>query len=85
MNRTITLLLLAVASLVALGVATLASITMSRATAGADLVHPWLLKQAMACGIGFLGLGIAALTDYRRLHAAVWPIYGVTLVMLVLV
>ncbi len=85
MNRTITLRLLAVASLVALGVATLASITMSRATAGADLVHPWLLKQAMACGIGFIGLGVAALTDYRRLHAAVWPVYGVTLILLFLV
>lgn len=85
MNRTITVLLVAVAGLLALGLATLASITMSRATPGAALVHPWLVKQALACGIGFIGLIAAAAQDYRRLDRWVWWLYGGTVILLGLV
>ncbi|MBN9689856.1 MAG: FtsW/RodA/SpoVE family cell cycle protein [Verrucomicrobia bacterium] len=85
MNRTITVLLGAVAGLLVLGLATLASITMSRATPGADWLHPWLVKQALACGIGFAGLMAAAFVDYRRLDRLVWAVYLVALILLALV
>lgn len=84
MNRTITLLLGAVACLLVLGLATLASITMTRATSS-DWLHPMLAKQALACGVGFVGLLVAASLDYRRLDRWVWPAYGVALVLLALV
>jgi len=71
--------------LLVFGLATLASITMSRATPGADFVHPWLLKQALACGIGFVGLIAVASLDYRRLEQLVWPIYVLSIVLLALV
>jgi cell division protein FtsW len=85
MNRTITVLLLAVAALLVLGLSTLASITMSRAESGSSLIHPWLLKQALACAVGFVGLTVAAMLDYRRLERWIWPGYGLTLVLLGLV
>lgn len=90
MNRTITILLTAVAALVVLGLAMLGSITLAsfnvqRAGTGAGVWHPWMVKQAAACGIGFVGLIVAASIDYRRLERWVWPIYAVTLVLLALV
>ncbi|MEN9674150.1 MAG: cell division protein FtsW [Verrucomicrobiota bacterium] len=90
MNRTITVLLTVVAALVVLGLAMLGSITVAslsglRSVGGTDLWHPWLVKQAAACLIGFAGLILAAALDYRRLERWVWPVYGVTLILLVLV
>jgi cell division protein FtsW len=84
MNRIITVLLVTVAALLALGLATLASITMAKA-GGASLIHPFLLKQAVACVMGFLALGVAAALDYRRLERWVGPICLGTLLLLVLV
>ena len=68
-----------------LGSITLASFNVQRAGTGAGVWHPWMVKQAAACGIGFVGLIVAASIDYRRLERWVWPIYAVTLVLLALV
>lgn len=85
MSRTITVLLGSVAALLVLGLAALASITMSRATPGSDWLHPWLVKQAVACAIGFVGLAVSASLDYRRLDRFVWPSYILSLILLTLV
>lgn len=90
MNRTITILLAVVSALVVLGLAMLGSITVAslrgaRPVIDAEVMHPWLVKQAVAALIGFVGLIVAAALDYRRLERWVWPVYGLTVMMLLLV
>lgn len=90
MNRTITVLLTAVAALVGLGLAMLASLTLAnvngqRLGGSGGPWHPWMVKQAAACLLGFIGLMVAASMDYRRLERLVWPFYGLTIVLLALV
>jgi cell division protein FtsW len=82
MNRTVTILLLAVGSLVALSVVMLASATMLRG--GDSLLHTWVLRQAVFCVIGFVALGLMARIDYHLLQRFAWPIYGICLLLLVL-
>lgn len=90
MNRTITVMLLTLAALVGLGTAMLASLTLGSAdgpgaaSTGAG-VNPWLVRQAVACLLGFGGLLAAASLDYRRLEGWVWPVYVLSLVLLGLV
>lgn len=90
MNRTITVLLFAVAALVGLGLAMLASLTLGtldgqRLGGDAGVWHPWMLKQVAAALLGFLGLIIAASLDYRILERWVWLVYGGTCLLLALV
>ena len=82
MNRTITTLLLAVGSLVALSVAMLASATMLKQTD--HLMHSWVQTQAIACCVGFGVLALAARIDYHLLERFAWPVYGVTVLLLAL-
>ncbi|MBL9175822.1 MAG: cell division protein FtsW [Verrucomicrobiales bacterium] len=90
MNRTITVLLATVAALVGLGLAMLASLTLAnlnsqRFAAGAGVWHPWMMKQGAACVVGFVALCVMATRDYRSLERWVWPVYGITLISLLLV
>lgn len=56
----------------------LASATMLRAN------HVWVVKQAVACLIGFAGLTLVAASDYRRWERWVWWIYGLVCLLLAL-
>ncbi len=82
MNRIITTLLLAVGSLVALSVVMLASATMLKG--GDSLLHTWVLKQAIACGVGFVALWVMARIDYHLLQRFAWPLYGACVLLLLL-
>lgn len=82
MNRLITILLLAVGSLVALSVVMLASATMLRPSD--TLLHTWVLRQAIFCGIGFVALGVMASLDYHLLQRFAWFLYGGALLLLLL-
>jgi cell division protein FtsW len=82
MNRTVTILLLAVGSLVALSVVMLASATMLKG--GDSLLHTWVLKQAIACAVGFGALWFAARLDYHLLQRFAWPLYGGCVLLLLL-
>jgi len=89
-HRTITLLLFAVAALVGLGLAMLASLTLGsmdgqRLGGYAGVWHPWMLKQLAAVLLGFIGLTVAASLDYRALERWVWVLYGATCLLLALV
>lgn len=90
MHRTVTVLLFAVAALVGLGLAMLASLTLGsmdgqRLGGYAGVWHPWMLKQVAAVLLGFIGLTVAASLDYRTLERWVWVAYGGTCVLLTLV
>lgn len=78
MNRIITVLLLAVGSLLVLSLTMLASGMMLRA--GDTQVQ----SQAGACLVGFVALWLAARLDYHRLERWAPAIYGLTVVLLVL-
>jgi len=83
MNRTIAVLLFAVGSLVVLSLVMLASATMLKEYESWS--DSWLFKQAVACGLGFLGFLAAATVDLKWLQRVVWPVYGLALVLLALV
>lgn len=78
MNRAIVLLLGAVGSLVSLSIVMLASATMLKAN------HAWVVKQSIACLIGFLALATVGALDYRRWEKWVWWIYGAVVILLLL-
>ena len=82
MNRTITILLLAVGSLVALSVVMLASATMLKQSD--SLMHVWVKKQAIACALGFAALWLAARLDYHVLQRFAWLAYGGCVLLLLL-
>ena len=76
MNRIITVLLLAVGSLVVLSLTMLASGTMLKAG------DTQVASQAVACMVGFVALGIAARIDYHLLQRWAPALYGVAVVLL---
>lgn len=78
MNRTLTVLLLAVGALVVLSLAMLASGTML--WVGEAQVE----SQAVACALGFVALWIAARTDYHQLQRWAVPVYAGTVLLLIL-
>lgn len=47
--------------------------------------RPYHLRQLVWCGLGFLVMVPAIVIDYRTLVRLAWPIYGLTLLLLVLV
>jgi rod shape determining protein RodA len=48
-------------------------------------VENFYQKQLIWGAIGFLGMLAFMIFDYRRLHAAAWPLYAITLLMLLAV
>lgn len=78
MNRLSTLLLLAVGSLLVLSLTMLASATMLRDNSS------WVIRQAAACGVGFLAFSVVALVDLKWVQRATWYCYGATALMLLL-
>jgi rod shape determining protein RodA len=48
-------------------------------------VENFYQKQLVWGAIGFLGMLAFMIFDYRRLHAAAWPLYAITLLMLLAV
>ncbi len=70
MNRTATALLLAVGSLIILSLTMLASATML------DKGDGFVLRQALACGVGFAAFAFAATLDLRWVQRGVWLLYG---------
>jgi cell division protein FtsW len=83
MYRTIAVLLCAVGALVALSVTMLASAMMLKA--GESLVHAWVVRQAIACFLGFAALTVIGAADYHRWQRFIWWFYGAVVVLLVLV
>ncbi len=77
-NRAIAFLLGAVGSLVTLSIVMLTSATMLKPT------YTLVLKQAVACLIGFGGLALVGALDYRRWERWVWWVYGLAVVLLAL-
>ncbi len=78
MNRTSTFLLLAVGSLLVLSVTMLASATMLKST------DSFVIRQAVACAVGFGAFAFAALLDLRWVQKATWVLYGLAVVALLL-
>lgn len=80
MKTVLLLLLLAVGSLVALSLTVLTSASLLDAAPGVAMT-----SQVVACGIGAMALLGAASMDHGRWLRLAWPLFGVTLAMLVLV
>lgn len=78
MNRIALALLAAVGSLIVLSVTMLASATMLKTGDG------YVVRQAMACGIGFVAFAAAAVIELRWLQRGTWVIYGLAVVLLAL-
>ncbi len=78
MNRTSTLLLLAVGSLLVLSVTMLASATMLKST------DSFIIRQSVACAVGFGAFACAAMVDLKWVHRATWYLYGIAAVALLL-
>ena len=77
------ILLAATAALTVCGIALIYS-----ATRGIDpesYSRFYLQRQSLFAIVGGLAAMVAAIVDYRRLRLLVWPLYGVTLLVLVLV
>jgi cell division protein FtsW len=79
MNRTALALLAAVGSLLVLSVTMLASATMLKA--GSD---GFVVRQAIACGIGFGAFAAAAMIELRWLQRGAWVVYALAVVLLAL-
>ena len=75
-----TLLLLTLA-LLSIGVMAVYSATYE---AGQHL-SPWTIRQLSWAALGLLGMGVTFAIDYRRLERWAYPLYGFSLVLLLLV
>jgi cell division protein FtsW len=79
MKVVVTLLVFCVAALLALGMVMLYSSSMTQVGAA------YLIKQLTWCGLGLVACVFMAWADYTLLRKLVWPIMGVTVLLLVLV
>jgi rod shape determining protein RodA len=71
-------------AIVAAGVATIYSATLSAAH-GAFTTNPLVVRQAFYAGAGVVGMIAVVLFDYRRLERYAYVVYGVLVVLLLLV
>ncbi len=72
------------AALFAIGVLNLYSASGVRLGEGVQMEN-YYQKQFIWGAIGFLGMVLFMIFDYRRLHSAAWPLYAVTLLLLLAV
>jgi cell division protein FtsW len=79
MKLAVTILVFCVAALLALGMVMLYSSGMGAGGAG------FLRLQSIWCGLGLVACGCAMAVDYRILKKFVWPLFGLSLVLLVAV
>jgi rod shape determining protein RodA len=78
------LLVLLTLALVAVGVATVYSATWTPASTGV-WSNPLAVRQMVYGGVGFVGMLVAVLFDYRRLERYAYAIYAMTLGLVLLV
>ena len=79
MKLAVTILVFCVAALLALGMVMLYSSSMAQVGAR------YLLMQLVWCALGLVACGCALAVDYRILKKVAWPLFGLSLVLLVAV
>jgi cell division protein FtsW len=79
MKKAVTMLVFCVASLLALGIVMLYSSSMAN-----DSAH-FLIMQLVWCGLGLIFCMSALAVDYRVLKKFAWPLFALTVLLLVLV
>lgn len=84
-NRLITTLLLVVGTLVVIGLAATISATSTVALSEDSDRWYYLQRQLIGLGLGTVGLVVASKVPYRWYRKAALPLFGLTLVLLVLV
>ena len=87
MKIAVTTLAFCVAALLALGMVMLysAGLAEARNPSQVQAGPHYLLVQMIWCALGLVLCATATLVDYRLLKKAVWPLFGLALVLLVLV
>jgi cell division protein FtsW len=85
MKLAVTLLVFCVAALLSLGMVMLYSASMNDPLHGHQVGAHYLVMQLIWCAIGLVICVAATAIDYRWLKKIVWPLFGISLVMLTVV
>jgi cell division protein FtsW len=85
MKTAVTTLAVCVAALLALGMVMLYSSSSSMTQHGIQVGANYLILQMIWCVLGLVGCVMATALDYRLLKKAVWPVFVIAMILLVLV